>query len=84
LWLPRCENVTRTVATETCMACSDNRFRNDDCLIEGHPCMDSVQPDQVISWLQTLMSVPAGVDARVRLDAAPSETGSDQESASSL
>jgi len=84
LWLPRCENVTRTVATETCMACSDNRFRNDDCLIEGHPCMDSVQPDQVISWLQTLMSVPAGADARVRLDAGPSETGSDQESASSL
>lgn len=84
LWLPRCENVSRTVSSETCKACADNRFRNDDCLIDGHPCMTSVQPDQVIAWLMALMSVPAGADARVRLDASPSKTDSDQESASSL
>jgi ADP-heptose:LPS heptosyltransferase len=55
LWLPRCSNVSRTVAAETCRACADNRFRNDGCLVEGHPCMASVQPDQVIAWLEGLM-----------------------------
>ena len=55
LWLPRTSNVSRTVATETCRACAENRFRNDDCLVEGHPCMASVQPDQVIAWLQGVM-----------------------------
>jgi len=55
LWLPRCSNVSRTVAAETCQACADNRFRNDACLVEGHPCMASVHPEQVIQWLQTLM-----------------------------
>jgi heptosyltransferase-3 len=84
LWLPRCENVSRTVSNETCMVCAENRFRNDACLIDGHPCMSSVEPDQVISWLQSLMSVPADADARVRLDVAPSETDSDQGLVSSL
>jgi ADP-heptose:LPS heptosyltransferase len=55
LWLPRCSNVSRTVATETCRACSDNRFRNDNCLVQGHPCMTSVQPDQVMAWLEHVM-----------------------------
>jgi len=55
LWLPRCSNVERTVSTETCRACADNRFRNDACLVDGHPCMASVDPDQVIGWLQNLI-----------------------------
>ena len=55
LWLPRCSNVSRTVSTETCRACSENRFRNDNCLVQGHPCMASVQPDQVMAWLEHVM-----------------------------
>ena len=55
LWLPRCANVQRTVARQTCPACADNRFRNDGCLVEGHPCMASVEPEQVIAWLEALM-----------------------------
>ncbi len=51
LWMPRCSNVSRTFAEISCSACMDNRFRNDDCLIEGHPCMSSVEPQQVIDWL---------------------------------
>jgi len=55
LWLPRGPNVDRTVARESCKACADNRFRNDDCLVEGHPCMASISANQVIRWLsQTL------------------------------
>jgi ADP-heptose:LPS heptosyltransferase len=55
LWLPRCSNVSRTQAGTTCSLCADNRFRNDDCLVDGHPCMTSVKPDQVMSWLQPLL-----------------------------
>jgi ADP-heptose:LPS heptosyltransferase len=53
LWLPRCGNVSRTQAATTCSA--DNRFRNDACLVEGHPCMASVAPEQVITWLDRQM-----------------------------
>ena len=52
LWLPRCPNVSRTISTVSCSACADNRFRNDDCLVEGHPCMAGVEPEQVIDWLE--------------------------------
>lgn len=51
LWLPRCANVSRTISEASCSACADNRFRNDECLVEGHPCMNSVDPKQVIEWL---------------------------------
>ncbi len=51
LWLPRCANVTRTVSERHCDACAENRFRNDDCLVDGHPCMAGVRPAQVIDWL---------------------------------
>ena len=54
LWLPRCPNVSRTISTVSCSACADNRFRNDDCLVEGHPCMVGVEPEQVIDWLNLL------------------------------
>ena len=52
LWMPRCSNVTRSVSTARCSACADNRFRNDDCLVEGHPCMAAIQPSAVIDWLK--------------------------------
>jgi len=55
LWLPRCANVSRTISTASCSACADNRFRNDDCLVEGHPCMVGVAPKQVIDWLIKLL-----------------------------
>jgi heptosyltransferase-3 len=54
LWLPRCHNVSRTVSTFSCSECSDNHFRNDACLVSGHPCMQSVDSQQVINWLYTL------------------------------
>ena len=50
LWT-HCENFSRTISPVTCSKCADNRFRNDDCLLEDHPCLDSVYPSQVIDWL---------------------------------
>ncbi len=79
LWLPRCANVTRTVSTFSCGACSDNRFRNDDCLVEGHPCMAGVLPDQAISWLRLqaeLADAQKRGGARVHPGVEPSGSGS--------
>ena len=52
LWLPRVSNLDRTVSPASCLVCADNRFRNDGCLVEGHPCMHSIRPEQVIAWLK--------------------------------
>ena len=52
LWMPRCSNVTRSISPTSCAACADNRFRNDDCLINGHPCMAAIKPSVVIDWLK--------------------------------
>ena len=51
LWLPRVAVLQRTVSSTTCSACADNRYRNDACLVEGHPCMSGVKPGQVLNWL---------------------------------
>ena len=59
LWLPRSQNVSRTVSKSTCDKCSVNRFKNDDCLVDNHPCMYSVYPDQVINWLHTVLDLPS-------------------------
>lgn len=56
LWLPRARCVSRTVSTATCTACADNRFRNDDCLVEGHPCMAGVAAAEVIAWLEQTLN----------------------------
>jgi ADP-heptose:LPS heptosyltransferase len=51
LWLPRVAVLQRTESSASCSACADNRYRNDGCLVEGHPCMAGVGPEQVIDWL---------------------------------
>jgi len=56
LWMPRCANVGRTITPATCTACADGRFRNDACLVEGHPCMSAILPDQVIDWLEVQLA----------------------------
>ena len=55
LWLPRGSHVSRTVSEEQCTRCSEERFRNDHCLVDGHPCMVSISTQQVIEWLKPLM-----------------------------
>ena len=77
LWMPRCSNVTRSVSPASCSACADNRFRNDACLVDGHPCMAAIQPSEVIDWLNVQSPdiwllpyswLPAGVGRDVRQD----------------
>lgn len=54
LWLPRSSTVSRTVSNHSCLLCAQNRFRNDHCLVPGHPCMAEIEFQQVITWLQTV------------------------------
>ncbi|WP_413441528.1 glycosyltransferase family 9 protein [Synechococcus sp. MIT S1220] len=56
LWQPRCSNVERTVSNHHCSVCAEHRFGNDDCLVEGHPCMQGVSAQSVIDWLSTILS----------------------------
>ena len=56
LWMPRCINVTRSVSPVTCSGCADNRLRNNSCLVDGHPCMEAIQPSEVINWLRVQLN----------------------------
>jgi heptosyltransferase-3 len=51
LWLPRVDNVTRTVSTHRCSLCEQNRFTNDACLKTVHACMEGVTPAAVVALL---------------------------------
>jgi len=55
LWLPRSTSLTRTISNYSCSLCSDNRFRNDKCLAETHHCMEGVDTQQVIDWLEATL-----------------------------
>ena len=56
LWMPRGSHVTRTVSSEQCSRCAEEHFRNDDCIVAGHPCMRGVAAEQVLEWLEPLLS----------------------------
>ena len=56
LWLPRSSSLNRTVSTSSCSLCSENRFRNDGCLADSHHCMQGVDAQQVISWLEATLA----------------------------
>jgi ADP-heptose:LPS heptosyltransferase len=56
LWMPRSANASRTVSPHSCAGCAELRFRNDGCVMEGHGCMASVLPEQVITWLLPLLA----------------------------
>ena len=56
LWLPRSSVLTRTISHSSCSLCSENRFRNDGCLAEAHHCMEGVDAQQVILWLEETLA----------------------------
>jgi ADP-heptose:LPS heptosyltransferase len=55
LWAPRRPFVRVTASTETCSVCSERRFKNDACLVEGHPCMVGVSVAQVRALLDDIL-----------------------------
>jgi ADP-heptose:LPS heptosyltransferase len=56
LWAPRMDHVRIMRSTHKCTLCADNRFKNEDCLVDGHPCMQHLQPHAVIESLQELLN----------------------------
>ncbi|HSH76769.1 MAG TPA: glycosyltransferase family 9 protein [Longimicrobiales bacterium] len=51
LWAPRRPFVLPTRSDETCTVCAEERFRNRECLVVGHPCMSAVAAGQVARLL---------------------------------
>ena len=56
LWMPRAPQLERTVSSQTCTGCDDQRFRNESCVADRHHCMEGVSSEQVISWLQGVLA----------------------------
>ena len=52
LWKPKSPMIQRTISAASCTLCSENRFRNDDCIADEHHCMRGVDSEQVICWLE--------------------------------
>ena len=58
LWAPRRPFVRVTQATATCDVCATERFRNEECLVAGHPCMTGVSVGQVRRLLEEVLERP--------------------------
>jgi ADP-heptose:LPS heptosyltransferase len=56
LWAPRMDHVRLVRSTHKCTLCADNRFKNESCLVDDHPCMRHLQPEAVIETLQELLN----------------------------
>jgi len=56
LWAPRSDHVVVLETPHSCGKCEENRFRNADCLVPGHPCMVALAPESVLEALDGLLS----------------------------
>jgi heptosyltransferase-3 len=63
LWAPRQPNVRILRSTHRCTVCEENRFKNADCLVAGHPCMQHLEPEAVIEALEATLDHPSDAGA---------------------
>ncbi len=61
LWTPPVGNLYLVLPAEPCNLCHENRYRNADCLLPVHQCMNSVTPETVFARLKQVIrpSLPA-------------------------
>ena len=52
LWAPRGPHVQVVRTPAKCTVCIENSFKNEACLVAGHPCMRELRPEQVIAALE--------------------------------
>jgi ADP-heptose:LPS heptosyltransferase len=52
LWAPRAPNAVVVRTPAKCRVCVENRFKNEACLVPGHPCMRELAPERVIAALE--------------------------------
>lgn len=55
LWAPRLPHVYLTQTAYKCRVCAENKFKNETCLVEGHPCMAHLKPETVIGYLKEIL-----------------------------
>lgn len=56
LWAPRRPNALLVQTPAKCRVCVDNRFKNEACLVDGHPCMRALTPQIVITALERALA----------------------------
>jgi ADP-heptose:LPS heptosyltransferase len=56
LWAPRAQNAYIVRTPAKCTLCVENHFKNEACLIVGHPCMRELRPDRVIAALERALA----------------------------
>jgi ADP-heptose:LPS heptosyltransferase len=69
LWAPRSPNALILQTPTKCRVCIEHRFKNEACLVPGHPCLRDLTPDKAIAALQRALAMPRGMD--VTVSAAP-------------
>ena len=52
LWAPRAPNAIVVRTPAKCRACVENRFKNEACIVAGHPCMRELAPERVLAALE--------------------------------
>lgn len=52
LWAPRRPNAIVVRTPAKCRVCVEHRFKNEACLVDGHPCMRELRPEIVFSALE--------------------------------
>ena len=56
LWAPRGPHIHVVRTPAKCTVCVERRFKNEACLVEGHPCMRELRPERVIAALERALS----------------------------
>lgn len=57
LWAPRRPNAFVVQTPAKCRVCVENRFKNEACLVEGHPCMRELRPEIVVAALERALAL---------------------------
>ena len=60
LWAPRGPHIHLVDTPAKCRVCGEHRFKNANCLVEGHPCMTELRPGLVIGALERALSARVG------------------------
>ncbi|MDO8670068.1 MAG: glycosyltransferase family 9 protein [Dehalococcoidia bacterium] len=55
LWAPRVSHLEALLPETPCSLCEENRFRNEDCLLPQHLCMESIFPERVSQRLREIV-----------------------------
>ena len=57
VWAPPLQHLHLMLPDEPCDLCFQNRFRNADCLLPVHQCMQSIRPERVIQRLCEVLEI---------------------------